>query len=76
MLPPQQRAAWQAGTPSDWANESYAVACSEIYAKLPARGFDPISLPRDYRAREAPVVAQQLARAGVRLAWLLNTMFR
>ena len=34
------------GTPADWANESFALAGREIYARLPQYGR--ISLPADY----------------------------
>ena len=33
-------------------------------------------LPRDYSVRERAVVRRQLARAGLRLAMLLNAIYR
>ena len=63
-LSPQDKAKLAAGTPADWANESFSVAAKEIYARIPSRG--PVRLPRDYARREKAVVRLQLARAGIR----------
>lgn len=65
-----QRKAWQAGPPSRWANESHAIAREHIYP--PLAGARDVRLPRDYAFREAPLARILLAKAGVRLAWLLN----
>jgi hypothetical protein len=73
-LSPQDKAKLAAGTPVDWANESFSVAAKEIYARIPSRG--PVRLPRDYARRENAVVRLQLARAGIRLATLLNAIYR
>ena len=70
-ITPEQRRAWSGGTPADWANEAHAIARDQIYP--PLQGARELRLPRDYAWREANVARQQLARAGVRLAWLLNT---
>ncbi len=73
-MTPGQRQAWAKGTPADWANEAHAIARDQIYP--PLRGARELRLPRDYAWREAPVARLQLARAGVRLAWLLNTSLK
>jgi nuclease S1 len=74
---PAQKAAWQAGTPANWANETFGVARRDIYERLgPGSRYRQVFLPRRYFADEAPVVERQLARAGYRLAWMLNGMFR
>lgn len=73
-LSAQDKAKISAGTPQDWANESFALATKEIYARIPSRG--PVRMPRDYAQRENPVVSLQLARAGFRLAALLNAIYR
>jgi nuclease S1 len=73
-LAPQDKTKMAAGTPADWANESFSVATKEIYARIPSRG--PVRLPRDYTKRENSVVRLQLARAGIRLASLLNAIYR
>ena len=69
-----QRKAWSAGTPAAWANESQAVARDEIYPPVDGRRF--VRLQRDYVFRESAVARAQLAKAGVRLAWLLNATLR
>lgn len=71
---PQQKKRLSGGTAADWANESFALADREIYAKLPPYGR--ITLPDDYPGRESGVTRLQLARAGLRLAALLNRIFR
>lgn len=58
----------------DWAMEAHAVARAEVYRDaagraLPARGA---RLGRDYFTARIGAVDRQLARAGVRLARLLN----
>jgi hypothetical protein len=73
-ITPAQRKDWQAGTPADWANESYRIARDEIYPV--SRGRRTLRLPASYPGSERLVVRQQLARAGVRLAWLLNNSLR
>jgi hypothetical protein len=70
----EQRQAWARGTPADWANEAHAIARDQIYP--PLQGAREIRLPRDYAWRETQIARLQLARAGVRLAWLLNTTLK
>jgi hypothetical protein len=65
-----QRKSWSSGTPAQWANEAHAVARDQIYP--PLAGRREVRLPRDYAYRQAPVVRTLLAKAGVRLAFLLN----
>jgi hypothetical protein len=71
---PAQRKAWAAGTPAQWANEAHAIARDQIYPPLMNR--HELRLPRDYAFQEAPLARVQLAKAGVRLAWLLNTTLK
>jgi hypothetical protein len=63
-----RRTLWR-GSPPDWANESYEIAATVIYKGQPA----PLGiLPASYEAEMLPIVNQQLQRAGVRLAAVLN----
>lgn len=73
-ITPQQRKDWAGGTPAVWANEAHAIARDQVYP--PLRGRHTLKLPRDYAQREQAVTQEQLAKAGVRLAWLLNTALR
>ena len=66
-IDPRQRAAMSGGTPADWANESLRTAES-IYAGLPANG----RLPNNYADSQRALTQDRLARAGLRLAALLN----
>jgi hypothetical protein len=71
---PQQRQAWMSGTPAGWANEAHALARDQIYP--PLMGRQQLRLPRDYAWREAGIARMQLAKAGLRLAWLLNAVLK
>jgi hypothetical protein len=75
-ITPAQRSAWSSGDAKSWALESYSLAKSSVYwAGAPAgctQDAAPVSLPDGYEAKARDVVAVQLERAGVRLAWVLN----
>lgn len=82
------RARWSSGTPLDWAIESYRIAKSHAYGLLPPpREGSPLEeslrdgrsradsyylLPPAYVADATQVTAEQLSKAGVRLAFLVN----
>lgn len=78
-ITPAQKAAWQAGDARAWALESFAVARSVVYWPGAPAGCDqnapPVDLPSGYDATAKPAIVQQLQRAGVRLAWVLNRSF-
>jgi hypothetical protein len=74
LISPQQRKAWQAGSPAAWATESHLVARDRIYPAI--RGRRSLRLPPAYLRDAMPVTREQLAKAGVRLAWLLNTSLK
>jgi S1/P1 Nuclease. len=64
---------WSQGTPTDWAWASYHLAVRVAYGELPPPGPDGVhQLGPAYDAAARKVVAEQLEKAGVRLAWLLN----
>jgi hypothetical protein len=68
-----QRAAWASGTPADWANESFTISKAHSYGLLPAPdSTDHYALPASYVDDATSVVAEQLSKAGVRLAFVLN----
>ena len=71
---PAQRKTLQAGTPVAWANESHRIARDNIYPMV--EGRRSLRLSNDYLRREIPATRQQLAKAGLRLAWLLNDTLR
>ena len=61
------RTAWQAGTPTDWANESLLLTIEYVYPLPEAH-----EISEDYVKRAMPILHHRLVQAGVRLAWLLN----
>jgi hypothetical protein len=75
-ISPADRARWEAGFATDWAMESYGVARAHAYGLLPPRSGDDYRLTNAYVDDATRVTAEQLAKAGVRLAWLLNRDLR
>lgn len=68
-----QLAQWRQGTTADWAQESFKLAKDEAYGKLPApQANGSYALDSGYVGNAQQVVRQQLSRAGVRLAVVLN----
>jgi hypothetical protein len=68
-----QRTKWSSGTPADWANETFAVSKVNAYGPLPApTSPHNYTLPKAYVTNAKGVVATQLSKAGVRLAFVLN----
>ena len=63
------------GWPALWARESVDVAARQAYAPLPIRGCGKVVLTPAYAANAGSVAADQLAKSGVRLAFLLNQLF-
>jgi nuclease S1 len=68
---------WSKGTPEDWASETLQVA-KEAYC-LPNTGALMKSgsrLGNDYGTFALPAVQKQLAKSGIRIAFVLNEIFR
>lgn len=71
------RKGWMQGGPDDWAMESFTLARTAAY-RLPAlpaedaRGQDAFLLDAAYQRRARAVASEQLAKAGCRLAMILN----
>ena len=77
-----ERKDWQKGSATAWLAESYAIAQKQAYGKLPGFscpaddfGDETVPLPDDYVRAAIGAVPQQLSKAGVRIAWLLNRAF-
>jgi hypothetical protein len=74
---PGMVAGWSKGTPRDWASESLGVA--KIAYRLPGKQAlirPGTKLGNEYYRFALPVVQRQLAKAGVRLAYTLNEVFK
>lgn len=71
---------WMSGTPADWAWESYAIARHMVYRLgRPVRdrhGHLAYRLTQWYRQQAAQVAAEQIEKAGCRLAMVLNRSLR
>jgi hypothetical protein len=68
----EQRQHWSEGDLISWVNEGHEIAARTVYGELPYTG----KLPDDYETKSLPIVNEQLERAGVRLAEVLNTCLR
>ena len=69
----QQASSWAGGAPENWSRQSYELARDHAYGKLPppnAKGL--YLLDAAYVADATDVVADQLRKAGLRLARILN----
>lgn len=64
------RAGISQGTPDDWARETHQIT-SHIYDITP----EGTNISYDYVAAASPIIEQQLLRAGIRLATLLNNIY-
>ena len=70
------QSAWRKGDAKAWALESFGVAKAVVYTigSRPGCGdAAPISLPSGYDLKARKAATLQLQKAGVRLAWILNT---
>jgi hypothetical protein len=73
---------WSAGTPALWAQETFAQARDVAYDfggesfVADANSARTVRLDATYEARALPVVREQLSKAGVRLAAMLNESLR
>ena len=71
------RKEWSRGRPTDWANESFQIASTEIYRnRQRPEASEPVILPPDYAHAEREVAAVQLTKAGLRLAVVLNAALK
>jgi nuclease S1 len=73
-----REAQWERGSIADWMRESHDLAATVVYPALPvgfacARRIEGVvSLDEAYYRRAAPVVEEQIRKAGLRLARVLN----
>jgi nuclease S1 len=67
-----ERKLWSSDDPVSWANDAYEIAVTEVYGKLPHAGV----IPESYEVQALPIVNEQLAKAGVRLAAVLNKLLK
>jgi len=72
-----QRSQWEMGTATDWAAESFGVSKDHSYGLLPvADQSNHYQLSAAYVSDATTVTRQQLSKAGVRLAFVLNQALR
>jgi hypothetical protein len=80
IVTPDLKTKWIASEPRDWANESFAISESVKtgYCEMHESSCDPSSqalIGPEYLEANAPIVTEQLQKAGVRLAHLLDLAF-
>ena len=80
-ISPEARTRWAASEPRDWADKSFAVseAVKTGYCVMHGPSCDAgvgiVSIGADYLNANEPVLKEQLQKAGVRLAGILDTAF-
>lgn len=69
---------WSSSSPEDWAFESYEIAKTKIYPGFnPGPGdYSETALPVSYYYQMRPIMDEQLEKAGIRLAVVLNKIFQ
>lgn len=75
----EQAGAWSAVAPRSWALESFGIAKRDVYLLSPlptCQNPSSLALSAAYRATAAKDAAEQLSKAGVRMAAALNDAFR
>lgn len=77
-ITPTEQTAWSKGATVTWADECWSVAKRDVYSGLSGHGGTtvPVILSPDYARIKASITAEQLERAGVRLAAVLNGVFK
>jgi hypothetical protein len=76
-LTPKLAKKFRKGDVKDWAEESHAEGQQVVYGKLPkAEAGATIKVTEAYEHEADPVVKEQLERAGVRLAKVLNAALK
>jgi hypothetical protein len=69
----RKRKKWAKGTVTGWSEEAHKAGRKIVYGKLPkAIDGQPIAIDAKYESAADQVIREQLERAGVRLAWILN----
>ncbi|MFH1222973.1 MAG: S1/P1 nuclease [Pseudomonadota bacterium] len=70
---------WSSGTVESWALESYGIAKDKIYPEFTTPGPTPkdteVTLSKDYYKNMRPIENEQMKKAGIRLAEVLNEIF-
>jgi len=63
---------WAKGDVEDWAEQSHKAAQKVVYGKLPKGAVSPMPLDSTYERTADPLIKSQIAKAGARLARVLN----
>ncbi len=75
-ITPELAAEWSRGGPVDWADESLAIARKAYRNPFTQNELKKgARLGQEYEDANLPLAERRLAQAGVRLAWVLNTIF-
>jgi nuclease S1 len=70
-ITPKQRSEWQSGDPKTWTDESFRLSRSNAYTL-----GESMELSEEYVSTALTIVRRRLAQAGMRLGWLLNSIFK
>jgi nuclease S1 len=74
---PKKVAEWSRGSPEEWATESLILAKSARRLPGSQSWIKPgASIAPEYCSAALPTIQRQLAKAGIRTAWMLNQIFQ
>jgi len=65
---------WAIDNPDLWVFESFTIAKEKIYKTLP-QNTSTMALPKSYKSDNAQIAKEQIKKAGIRLAMLLDKIF-
>lgn len=75
-ITPELADSWSKGGPPDWANESLDIARRAYLNPADNAALKKgAKLGQPYQDANLPLAERRVAQAGVRLAWILNTIF-
>jgi hypothetical protein len=73
----RRRKKWSKGTVEQWADQNHRAAQKVVYGRLPkVAAGTPVPLGAEYEKVAAPLILEQLEKAGARLAAVLNETLR
>jgi len=76
-LTPERQKKWARGTVEEWAEQAHQAAQKIVYGKLPeVASGSPEPIGEAYERTADALIRQQIEKAGVRLAALLNATLR
>jgi hypothetical protein len=71
----ERRKLWAKNDPDEWVYESFKISKDVIFKDIPFEA-KYITLPKDYKKEMEPIAKERIEKAGIRLAMLLDYIFK